>query len=295
MAGAGLTLLESCSNSSTTVASMYPSQAIPSPLPLHRARPLEFDVFTMQQCSVLFYGGHHVFPVKGSIPSKSLGLGSKNGTRVLLAGAPLGLSDLSPKPITGLCGLKNGPAPPQAASPPPLIRGGRRSSAAKHEKVSLDGSKETQQQQHASSAREPNQKQSSGRLEARRAVMGVLERRDSPGILVRKQDAVFALDISKEGREVAWRWLMDKWDDIWTTYGSGYLLTSFIGSIVSPFASTEKVKEIGKFFANRTKAAIGRTLKQSIEQVQVNAKWAQSIEKDKDLANAVKKLAINKP
>ncbi|XP_039030365.1 aminopeptidase M1-like [Hibiscus syriacus] len=112
---------------------------------------------------------------------------------------------------------------------------------------------------------------------------------------VRKQDAVFALDISKEGREVAWRWLMDKWDDIWTTYGSGYLLTSFIGSIVSPFASTEKVKEIGKFFANRTKAAIGRTLKQSIEQVQVNAKWAQSIEKDKDLANAVKKLAINKP
>ncbi|GMI84345.1 AMINOPEPTIDASE M1, aminopeptidase M1 [Hibiscus trionum] len=111
---------------------------------------------------------------------------------------------------------------------------------------------------------------------------------------VRKQDAVFALAISKEGREVAWKWLRDKWDGIWTTYGSGYLLTRFVGSIVSPFASSEKVKEIGKFFANRENASIARTLKQSIEQVQINARWAQSIEKDKDLANAVKKLALNK-
>ncbi|KAK8620087.1 hypothetical protein V6N13_066572 [Hibiscus sabdariffa] len=111
---------------------------------------------------------------------------------------------------------------------------------------------------------------------------------------VRKQDAVFALAVSKEGREVAWKWLRDNWDDIWKIYGSGYLLTRFVGSIVSPFASSEKVKEIGKFFANRRNGSIERTLKQSIEQVLINARWVQSIEKDKDLANTVKKLAPNK-
>ncbi|XVE97719.1 hypothetical protein REPUB_Repub03eG0042900 [Reevesia pubescens] len=111
---------------------------------------------------------------------------------------------------------------------------------------------------------------------------------------VRSQDAVFVLAVSKEGREVAWKWLKDNWDHIWTTYGSGFLLTRFVSSIVSPFASSEKVKEVKQFFVNRTKPSMARTLKQSIEQVEINAKWVQSIRSEKDLAETVKKLAIRK-
>ncbi|XWS70218.1 hypothetical protein CRYUN_Cryun03dG0029700 [Craigia yunnanensis] len=83
---------------------------------------------------------------------------------------------------------------------------------------------------------------------------------------VRSQDAVFGLAVSKEGREVAWKWLKDNWDHILTTYGSGSLLPRFVSSIVSP----------------------------SIEQVQINAKCVQSIRNEKDLAEAVKKLANRK-
>ncbi|KMT17902.1 hypothetical protein BVRB_2g034310 isoform B [Beta vulgaris subsp. vulgaris] len=51
---------------------------------------------------------------------------------------------------------------------------------------------------------------------------------------VRSQDAIFGLSVSKEGRETAWIWLQDKWDYISKTWGSGYLITRFISTIVSP-------------------------------------------------------------
>ncbi|KAF4368748.1 hypothetical protein G4B88_003621 [Cannabis sativa] len=55
----------------------------------------------------------------------------------------------------------------------------------------------------------------------------------------------------------------------------------------SRFASLEKVKEVEEFFATRSKPAIARTLKQSIERVKINAKWVESIHAEKNLADAV--------
>ncbi|KAL5559485.1 hypothetical protein UlMin_035696 [Ulmus minor] len=94
---------------------------------------------------------------------------------------------------------------------------------------------------------------------------------------VRSQDAVFGVAVSAEGREIAWTWLKDNWEHISATWGSGFLLRRFITSIVTPFASFEKAKEIEGFFASRSKPSMSRTLKQSIEQVHINAKWAQSV------------------
>ncbi|PON95981.1 Peptidase M1, alanine aminopeptidase/leukotriene A4 hydrolase [Trema orientale] len=111
---------------------------------------------------------------------------------------------------------------------------------------------------------------------------------------VRSQDAVFGLAVGIEGREVAWTWLKDNWEHISKTWGSGFLITRFVSAIVSPFASFEKVKEIEEFFASRTKPAIARTLKQSIERVNINAKWVQSVQSEKDLAEAVTELAHRK-
>ncbi|XP_030944646.1 aminopeptidase M1-like isoform X2 [Quercus lobata] len=97
---------------------------------------------------------------------------------------------------------------------------------------------------------------------------------------VRTQDAVLGLAVSREGRETAWAWLKDNWEHISKTWSSGYLITHFVNSIVSPFASFEKANEIEEFFANRAEPKIARTLKQSIEQVHINANWVQSVQNE---------------
>ncbi|KAM3738846.1 hypothetical protein ACB098_09G161900 [Castanea mollissima] len=109
---------------------------------------------------------------------------------------------------------------------------------------------------------------------------------------VRTQDAVLGLAVSREGRETAWTWLKDNWEHISKTWGSGYLITHFINSIVSPFASLEKAEEIQEFFASRTNSKIARTLKQSIERVHINAYWVESfrIEVQNELARALMEI-----
>ncbi|KAK7840055.1 aminopeptidase m1 [Quercus suber] len=111
---------------------------------------------------------------------------------------------------------------------------------------------------------------------------------------VRPQDAVLGLSVSREGRETAWTWLKDNWEHISKIWGSGYLITRFVNSIVSPFASFEKAEEIEEFFASRTKSKIARTLKQSIERVRINANWVQSVQREEHLAKALKGLVLRK-
>ncbi|XP_030944374.1 aminopeptidase M1-like isoform X2 [Quercus lobata] len=111
---------------------------------------------------------------------------------------------------------------------------------------------------------------------------------------VRPQDAVLGLSVSREGRETAWTWLKDNWEHISKIWGSGYLITRFVNSIVSPFASFEKAEEIEEFFASRTKSKIARTLKQSIERVHINANWVQSVQNEEHLAKALKGLVLGK-
>ena len=45
---------------------------------------------------------------------------------------------------------------------------------------------------------------------------------------------------------------------------------------------------------SRTKPTIARTLKQSIERVKINARWVQSVQGEKNLADAVAELAHRK-
>ncbi|PSS19341.1 Aminopeptidase [Actinidia chinensis var. chinensis] len=108
---------------------------------------------------------------------------------------------------------------------------------------------------------------------------------------VRSQDAIFGVHVGIKGRETAWGWLKDNWDHISKTWGSGFLITRFVSSVVSPFSSYEKAKEVEEFFASRAKPSIARTLKQSLERVHINAKWVQSIQNEEHLADIVQELA----
>lgn len=68
----------------------------------------------------------------------------------------------------------------------------------------------------------------------------------------------------------------------------------FIFVLLMQFASLEKAKEVEEFFATRSKPAIARTLKQSLERVHINALWVQSVQNEKNLAQAVTELAHRK-
>ncbi|XP_058786060.1 aminopeptidase M1-like [Vicia villosa] len=111
---------------------------------------------------------------------------------------------------------------------------------------------------------------------------------------VRSQDAIYGLRVSREGRDVAWSWLKENWDNISKIYGSGSLLTHYVSAIVSPFASLEKAKEVEEFFDSHPMPAIVRTLKQSLERVNINANWVQSVQNEKGLADVIKELAYRK-
>ncbi|XP_057428135.1 aminopeptidase M1-like [Lotus japonicus] len=111
---------------------------------------------------------------------------------------------------------------------------------------------------------------------------------------VRSQDASFGLAVSLEGRDVAWEWLKEKWEYIVKTYGSGFLITVFVSSFVSPFASFEKAMEVEEFFASHPMPAIARTLKQSLERVSINANWVKSVQNEKSIADAIQELAYRK-
>ncbi|XVF48712.1 hypothetical protein PTKIN_Ptkin03bG0211500 [Pterospermum kingtungense] len=100
-----------------------------------------------------------------------------------------------------------------------------------------------------------------------------------------------------EGRVlVAWTWFKEKWDLIEKTNGSESLITGFVSSrsIVSQFASFERVKEVEEFFATKTKSSIAKTLKRSLERVHINANWVDSIKKEQNLSEAVQELAHRK-
>lgn len=122
--------------------------------------------------------------------------------------------------------------------------------------------------------------------------------------------------------------MQEKWEYIVKTYGSGFLVTRFVSSVVSPvcisfastcfvpfwdplsgmfdyhdsfflfllvqFASFEKAKEVEEFFASHPMPAIARTLKQSLEQVYINANWVKSVQNEKSIADAIQELAYRK-
>ncbi|KAL9313154.1 hypothetical protein ACSQ67_018606 [Phaseolus vulgaris] len=108
---------------------------------------------------------------------------------------------------------------------------------------------------------------------------------------VRSQDAVFGLAVNREGRDVVWAWLKENWEHLTKTYGSGFLITRFVSAAVSPFASFEKAKEVEDFFATHAMPSIARTLRQSLERVNINTSWVESVRKEDSLADAVKELA----
>ncbi|VAI31867.1 unnamed protein product [Triticum turgidum subsp. durum] len=137
--------------------------------------------------------------------------------------------------------------------------------------------------------------------EERLQVLGILSSCRDKGIVleslnliftneVRNQDAYILLrGIQPETREISWNWLKENWERISRTF-SGSLAANFVKNIVPLFTSNEKAAEISKFFATRTKPGFERTLKQSLENVRISARWAEGIRSEPGLAQTVREL-----
>ncbi|KAL9687308.1 hypothetical protein QQ045_031708 [Rhodiola kirilowii] len=95
--------------------------------------------------------------------------------------------------------------------------------------------------------------------------------------------------VSWEGREAAWIWFKANWEILSGMLGEniGYA----VDAVVPKFASYEAASEVKAFFANRTLPSFATTLNEGIDRIYANARWVQSIQKEKNLAEIVRKLS----
>jgi len=97
---------------------------------------------------------------------------------------------------------------------------------------------------------------------------------------VRSQDLFYTIascGSSSMGREMTWRFVRERWNDIFKLIGnSGMLMDRTIEYATKDFSDPEKAKEVENFFKDHPVPSAERTIKQSIESINSHAKWLQN-------------------
>ena len=90
------------------------------------------------------------------------------------------------------------------------------------------------------------------------------------------QDAVMlvaAVASNRRGRELAWQFTKDNWDEFSRRYSGGGFAMMRLVNITGGFTSLNKVEEIEDFFNQHPTPAASRTIQQSIERIRLNTAW----------------------
>jgi aminopeptidase 2 len=98
---------------------------------------------------------------------------------------------------------------------------------------------------------------------------------------IRNQDSPFIMGsvaANVKGRDLAWQFFKKNYSMFYDRYKSGMLMTRMCSFNTDNFVTTEMAHEIEKFFTENPNPA-ERTIRQSIENTLLNAKW---LEKDGD-------------
>ena len=93
---------------------------------------------------------------------------------------------------------------------------------------------------------------------------------------VRSQDTitlVSAVAANLKGRNIAWEFVKDNWDEFDQRYGGGGFGLMRLVAITGSFTSLEKASEIENFFKTHPTPAAERTIRQSLERININAAW----------------------
>ncbi|XP_072947418.1 puromycin-sensitive aminopeptidase [Epargyreus clarus] len=101
---------------------------------------------------------------------------------------------------------------------------------------------------------------------------------------VRSQDTVFvvvSVAVSRDGRDLAWQFFKDHWQEFMDRYQGGFLLARLVKSTTENFASEAAAAEIEQFFRTHHSPGTERSVQQALETVRLNAAWLR-----RDLASA---------
>jgi puromycin-sensitive aminopeptidase len=93
---------------------------------------------------------------------------------------------------------------------------------------------------------------------------------------VRSQDAIYGLvgtGSNSRGRDLAWEFVKDRWDDIYRMYGEGGFMIMRLVSFTSGFSTEEKLREVEEFFDGHPAPAAERSIRQSLERIRLNIAW----------------------
>ncbi|XP_013146811.1 PREDICTED: aminopeptidase M1 isoform X2 [Papilio polytes] len=93
---------------------------------------------------------------------------------------------------------------------------------------------------------------------------------------VRSQDTVFVIvsvAVSKNGRDLAWEFFKDHWQEFMDRYQGGFLLARLVKSTTENFASEASAQEIEEFFRTHHSPGTERSVQQALETVRLNAAW----------------------
>ena len=93
---------------------------------------------------------------------------------------------------------------------------------------------------------------------------------------VRLQDTIFvvsAVAANNRGRNLAWDFLKEQWDEFDRRYGSGGFGLMRLVAITNAFTSNEKRDDVAAFFEAHPTPAAERTIRQALERIALNAAW----------------------
>jgi len=93
---------------------------------------------------------------------------------------------------------------------------------------------------------------------------------------VRSQDTitvVTAVAGNLHGRELAWSFVKDRWEEFDRRYGGGGFGLMRLVSICGAFADAGKLADVESFFQQHPVPAAERTIRQSLERIQLNIGW----------------------
>ena len=93
---------------------------------------------------------------------------------------------------------------------------------------------------------------------------------------VRSQDApypILGVGTNVYGRDLAWEFLKDNWEEIDRRYGEGGFMIMRLVSFTSGFASEEKLEDVERFFAEHPAPAAERSIRQALERIRLNIAW----------------------
>ncbi|XP_045766880.1 puromycin-sensitive aminopeptidase [Maniola jurtina] len=93
---------------------------------------------------------------------------------------------------------------------------------------------------------------------------------------VRSQDTVFVIvsvAVSRNGRDLAWEFFKDHWQEFMDRYQGGFLLARLVKSTTENFASEACAQEIEEFFRTHHSPGTERSVQQALETVRLNAAW----------------------